>query len=314
MPVVCLAILAALAAPPIKPALPAKYPPAVAENTIKTIYRSRESAEGWLRDNAQSYLAAVQRKDFAGKASLTVGRAPDNDLKIDDPLIQPHHLRVTVVGDSFHVVALDDSARFRIEDSFEPRDTTVGPSSIMLGKEGALWGRYNLRLSHQNAPALILLDALSARFKQFHGLRHYPVDLTYRFLLPMTRNPRAGDSLWIASTRGTQRKAIRLGWFDFMVGKKPCRLSAFRMLEPGINPNNTVVFFRDATSGKETSAMGRYLEAIRFGANYLLDFNRAENPVCVFSNLYNCPIPPKENTLKVPIRAGEKDVNLEAVN
>ncbi len=41
--------------------------------------------------------------------------------------------------------------------------------------------------------------------------------------------------------------------------------------------------------------------------SYGLDFNMAYNPACAFSNYYNCPFPPKENTLKVAIKAGEKD-------
>ena len=78
-----------------------------------------------------------------------------------------------------------------------------------------------------------------------------------------------------------------------------------------MKPTDVAVFFRDATNGKETSGMGRYLSVPRLGGtqNYMLDFNRAENPACVFSDLYNCPLPPKENTLKVPILAGEKDLH-----
>ena len=36
-----------------------------------------------------------------------------------------------------------------------------------------------------------------------------------------------------------------------------------------------------------------------------LDFNKAYNPYCAYSNDYNCPIPPKENRLAVAISAGE---------
>ncbi|HEY3126999.1 MAG TPA: DUF1684 domain-containing protein, partial [Candidatus Limnocylindria bacterium] len=48
---------------------------------------------------------------------------------------------------------------------------------------------------------------------------------------------------------------------------------------------------------------------------YVVDFNRAYNPACVFSPYYNCPIPPPENRLPVAIRAGErmpKGINLRA--
>ena len=39
---------------------------------------------------------------------------------------------------------------------------------------------------------------------------------------------------------------------------------------------------------------------------YDLDFNRAYHPFCVFNPQYECPVPPRENRLQVPIRAGEK--------
>ncbi len=304
-----LAMLAAVSAPAAIPTH-TQYPPQVADQMIKKIYTDRDQAEAWMRQDPESYLAAMQRKDFAGRTSLTIGRAEDNDIRIDNDLIRPHHLRVTVVGDSFHVQALDDSARFRVENEYETRDSTLGPSTIGIGKVGYIWGRFHLRLSHQNYPALILFDGFSDRFKQYHGLKHFPADLGYRYVLPLVPNPHP-DTILIASTRGGKRPAVRLGWFDFKVGAKPCRLTALHVIEPGIPAGSMVVFFRDATSGKETCALGRYLEATKLGASghYLLDFNTATNPACAFSDLYNCPIPPKENTLKAAILAGEKDMH-----
>jgi uncharacterized protein (DUF1684 family) len=68
--------------------------------------------------------------------------------------------------------------------------------------------------------------------------------------------------------------------------------------------------FRDATSGSETYGAGRYVEA-PFDAEYPddpveLDFNYAYNPSCVFSPAYDCPYPPAQNRLSVPVRAGER--------
>ena len=42
---------------------------------------------------------------------------------------------------------------------------------------------------------------------------------------------------------------------------------------------------------------------------HLLDFKLGCNPVCAISDYYNCPIPPKENVLKVAIRAGETNAH-----
>ena len=65
--------------------------------------------------------------------------------------------------------------------------------------------------------------------------------------------------------------------------------------------------FRDATSGNETYGAGRYLEPEELSTGEIVvDFNLAYNPFCAYSENYSCPLPPFENHLKVPIRAGEK--------
>jgi uncharacterized protein (DUF1684 family) len=38
----------------------------------------------------------------------------------------------------------------------------------------------------------------------------------------------------------------------------------------------------------------------------MLDFNKAYNPYCAYSDGYSCPIPPDENHLQVSILVGEK--------
>jgi hypothetical protein len=37
-----------------------------------------------------------------------------------------------------------------------------------------------------------------------------------------------------------------------------------------------------------------------------LDFNKAENPPCAFTEFATCPLPPQQNRLDVAIPAGEK--------
>jgi uncharacterized protein (DUF1684 family) len=65
--------------------------------------------------------------------------------------------------------------------------------------------------------------------------------------------------------------------------------------------------FADHTSGTETYQAGRYMELDPTATGiYVVDFNVAYNPYCYYSPEYDCPFPPKENRLDVPIRAGEK--------
>jgi len=65
--------------------------------------------------------------------------------------------------------------------------------------------------------------------------------------------------------------------------------------------------FTDATTGADTYPGGRYLDLDRTATSlYDLDFNRAYNPYCYFNATYECPYPPAESRLKVPVAAGEK--------
>jgi hypothetical protein len=281
------------------PARPVKLAKAAADAVTREIQKDRADTEVWLRSDPTSYLATVDRRDFAGKKTLTVGRAADNDLRINDPEVTAHHLRVAVDGDRFRVDAVDAAARFKIGGQ-DTREAIVDPSSVQIG-------RYLLRLSHQRYPGLIVFDPKSPRFKEYKGLKYFPVDLSYRYELPLTPNPKP-ETIVIMSTRGNQRNAQRVGWFEFMVGDTPCRLEAVRLLEPGVGENDLGIFFRDATTAKESYPLGRYVDVKKLPTgHFVLDFNLAYNPACAFSDHYNCPIPPKGNTLTAAIRAGEMD-------
>ncbi len=301
--IVTFAALLVLAAAPIAglSSAPATHTRAEADSLAGVIEKDRAETREWLKSGATSYLATSQRVEFLSRDRLQVGRGSLSDVPLDDPAVRPEHLRVTVIGDSFRVEALDDSANFKIKGA-ELRTATVGPSSINVG-------RFTLRLSHQRYPAIIVFDPQSPRYKSYKGIDYFPVELAWRYVLPLTPNPRP-DTLVIMSTRGFQRRVVRAGWFYFMVGRTPCRLEASRLLEPGVGESDIAVFFRDATTGKETYPVGRYLDPVALpDGRYVLDFNMAYNPACAYSEHYNCPIPPRANRLKVAVRAGEMDAH-----
>jgi hypothetical protein len=291
--------LAVMLAQAAHPATAVSLTPVDVRAITRGIEAERAKAQEWLRRGATSYLATIQRTDFGERLTLTVGRAADNDVVLDAPGIAAHHLRVTVQNDRFRVEAIDEASRFTVGEKTH-RKTLVGPTGIGLG-------RFLLRLSHQGFPAIIVFDPQSPRLKHYKGLEHFPVALSLRYELSLTPNP-TPETVIILSTLGHQRRAERVGWFDFLVGDTPCRLEVTRLLEPGVGEHDLIVLFRDATSGEETYPLGRYVDPRRLpDGRYLLDFNAAYNPACAFSDHYNCPIPPKANTLPVAIRAGEKD-------
>jgi uncharacterized protein (DUF1684 family) len=103
----------------------------------------------------------------------------------------------------------------------------------------------------------------------------------------------------------------RIGTVEFEIGGEAATLAVYK------SPHHDDLFlpFRDATSGQETYGAGRYLEPVELGGGKLLvDFNLAYNPYCAYSEHYSCPLPPLENWLKLPIRAGEQDYNSSSKN
>jgi len=66
---------------------------------------------------------------------------------------------------------------------------------------------------------------------------------------------------------------------------------------------------RDGTAGDTTYRPSRFLyveQKPKPNETFTLDFNRAYNPPCAFSEFTTCPLPPEQNILKTRIEAGEK--------
>jgi len=133
----------------------------------------------------------------------------------------------------------------------------------------------------------------------FTGLRYFAEDASLRYRVTLDTTA-AGDEEEIEMSNGSTTRMRRVGVVRFDVGGERGELAAFEQGDELFIP------FRDGTSGAETYGAGRYVEAEPLGGNeYELDFNRAYNPYCAYNDSWRCPLPPRENWLSVPIRAGE---------
>jgi len=139
----------------------------------------------------------------------------------------------------------------------------------------------------------------------FRPLPYYPIDEQYR--VPAGLKEQRGDQIIELSTStGVPRRMRRIGTLAFTLKGEPLALTAFADVDDA-QLRRLFVPFGDLTSGTETYQGGRYLDLDRTASRvYDLDFNRAYHPFCVFDSKYECPVPPRENRLKTPIRAGEK--------
>ena len=136
-------------------------------------------------------------------------------------------------------------------------------------------------------------------------LAYFPIDESYA--VPASLEPSSDRSqIQVPTSIGKLRNLERVGALKFTVKGQSLRLTAFRDLESR-DANRLFVPFSDVTSGTETYPAGRYMELDPTPTGiYVVDFNIAYHPYCYYSPEYDCPFPPKENRLNVPIRAGEK--------
>ena len=94
------------------------------------------------------------------------------------------------------------------------------------------------------------------------------------------------------------------GRIDFTLGGSRQSLIAFN----GGTPGSLSVLFTDATSGLTTYAANRSLAVAppAEDGTVTLDFNRATNLPCAYTEFATCPLPPTGNRLAVAIEAGEQ--------
>jgi hypothetical protein len=140
---------------------------------------------------------------------------------------------------------------------------------------------------------------------RFLPLAYFPIDEGYH--VPARLAPSSGEtSLDMPTSTGQRRKMRRAGQLRFSVKGLSLTLTAFVEADDQVM-QRLFVPFGDPTNGTDTYIGGRYLDLDRTPTGlYDLDFNRAYHPYCVYNTQYDCPYPPRENRLSMPIRSGER--------
>lgn len=148
-----------------------------------------------------------------------------------------------------------------------------------------------------------LRDYESETVKNFTGIDRFPVDTTWRINAKFVSydSPR---KIVIPNVLGQASEAEVKGEIVFTKDGNEYRLV------PTNSGDNYFIIFADETSGVETYGAGRFLYTDNLedgNGNIIIDFNKAYNPPCAFSKYATCPLPPKENHLKLAVTAGEKN-------
>lgn len=143
-------------------------------------------------------------------------------------------------------------------------------------------------------------------------LRFYAPDTTYRVKASFERTPNAA-SFEMPTYSGIKKPYVQFGTATFELKDTTLQLAVYqslRLLRMPQYRDYLFIPFKDATNGVETYGGGRYMDITKSDVQdgqLVIDFNKAYNPWCAYSDGYNCPIPPLDNHLPVLIEAGELD-------
>lgn len=150
------------------------------------------------------------------------------------------------------------------------------------------------------------LDAKA--LKRFKKHDFFPVDLKYRVTahLTITEN----TPFFPMKTTGERLPQYRkFGLIHFTLDGIDYALPVYQskdLMNRKEYEDYLFLPFTDRSNGKESYLGGRYLEVRmpKEGSDVVVDFNKAYNPYCAYSDRYACPLVPPENHLDTEIRAG----------
>ena len=146
-------------------------------------------------------------------------------------------------------------------------------------------------------------DGESPARREFRGLGYFPIDPTWRIEARFEPYdpPR---SISVPNVLGRVDAEKSPGALVFERAGQTYRLDP--VLERG--ETDYFVIFGDGTNGTDTYGAGRFLYVKPpVDGKTIIDFNKAYNPPCVFTDYATCPLPPAQNRLKLRVEAGEKE-------
>jgi uncharacterized protein (DUF1684 family) len=277
--------------------------PTAAERAPDPAYR--KAVQEWRARAEQSLRRDNGWLTLAGRYVMkpgenTFGTGPKNDI-VFPPGLGPVHMGVIRVEPGNVTVKMVEGLKLRKDGlDYSEREMATGSDErdwVSVGPRAAFHvierdGRYVLRLA----------DNQSKVRSQFGGRVWYDVDDRYRVdakFVPYDP-PR---KIAIVNVLDEVSDEPAPGYVEFEIDGRRHRLDA-------VGDDEGLFFvFRDDTAGETTYRPGRFLHVDKKpkpGETFALDLNRAYNPPCAFSEFTTCPLPPKQNILKVRIEAGEK--------
>lgn len=233
---------------------------------------------------------------------MVVGSDPISGVRLTGPSAPGRLATINVGADSVHFrISTYTDATFKGQavTEFDMPTGVAADDGLKVGGMTIVLIRRDTRL------ALRVWDTKAPNRVTFKGLSWMPIDAKWRISARWEPHPRTQPRLKIMNVLGEVVEMQNPGAVIFAVGGKAYRLEA--LLESDL-AKELFFIFKDDTSNKTTYGAGRYLYApLQKNGRIDLDFNKAKNPPCAFTDFATCPLPPAANRLTLAVKAGELD-------
>ena len=261
-----------------------------------------QSIENWHQLRIDSLKGKTGFLNLAGLYWLQEGENAFGSNSINQlvfPDKTPFQLGVFILKDS--IVTLLPKTSIRVDGQLTSDSVKVYEKGVMknMSYESFSWfvikrgDTYGIRLRDYAHPLLTTFDSID----YFVTDSKWKIDAKWKTYCEPKEIP-------FQNMNGLTINYPIIGAFFFTIDGKEYKLEPLG--EP--EPDGYFVMFYDKTSGNSTYGSGRYLyvqEPDKWGHS-VLDFNKAYNPPCAFTEFATCLFPHQENRLPIFIEAGEK--------
>ena len=257
-------------------------------------YRAQREAElkaddGWLTVAALAWLEPGANP--AGSAAGSIVRLPAK---------APARVGIFELKDDTVTFTADPSAH--VTSAGKPLGTTA-IAAPREDKDALAVGDLRMFVIHrEDRFGIRVRDLKSPMRQEFKGLKYFPIRPQYRVRARFTPYS-PPHAVAVPNVLGQTPAMESPGYVTFSLHGQSLRL------EPVYEDNekkDLFFIFKDATSRDATYHAGRFLHADLPQDGFVtLDFNKAYNPPCAFTDFATCPLPRKENQLPAAIEAGE---------
>jgi uncharacterized protein (DUF1684 family) len=246
--------------------------------------------DGWLNLVGRTWLKPGENK---------FGSAKDNEVFIESEKV-PAYMGVFIFQDSTVTMKVNDGVNILYNGNPVKEMIMIGDGNkdMTVFQYGPI--KWNL-IVRDTLYGIRFRDLESEFVKSFPGIERFPVNEDWR----IEAKYEAYDppkKMSVPNVLGQIDEEPSPGAIIFTKDNQTYRLNA-------IDADDKLWFiFADGTSGEETYGGGRFLYTDKADSTgkVIVDFNKAYNPPCVLTKFATCPLPPKENYIKLRITAGEK--------